>query len=77
MAITAPTFHFVTVRVRFSGDTWTTRFRRSSASCTWSSSEAVRRLATTLGYEPDKVTIERVGEAADGDGEVWKIMEVK
>jgi len=71
----AAAFHFVTVRVRFRNGTYTCTFRGQRASCTISAHGAVKRLAEKLGYKPE-APIERVGQAADGGGEVWKIVDL-
>jgi hypothetical protein len=64
----------LTVRVRYDGSNHVARARGKQASCAWSDSQAVRNLATRLGYKPgfDVVMGDR-----DADGKrTWTIVRV-
>lgn len=64
------------VRVRRSGTGYTVRAQGQSASCEWSAAQAARKLAEKIGFKPG-FDVARVGPAADGDGDIWNIVEVQ
>lgn len=64
------------VRVRHSGGGYSVRAQGKSAGCTWSAAQAARKLAEKIGFKPG-FDVARVGAAADGDGEIWNIVEVQ
>ena len=64
------------VRVRRSASGYSVRIQGKSASCTWSAAMAARKLAEKIGFKPG-FDVVRVGPAADGDGDIWNIVEVQ
>ena len=64
------------VRVRHNGGGYSVRAQGKSASCTWSAAQAARKLAEKIGVKPGYDVV-RVGPAADGDGDIWNIVEVQ
>lgn len=66
----------IDVRVRFYAGAHIARHEPFVGGCAWSAAEAVRRLAKKLGFAPGFDAVHK-GAAADGDGQVWRIVEVQ
>ncbi len=73
--MSAPLPRELEVRLRSTGDGHKASASGKTSSCTWSGAEAVRRLATKLGYRPsaDVVRLEDMG----GGRSRWKIVDVE